>query len=99
MIKLLSKKNQFEIFKRDLFQCQRCGKKAPDVLLEINNINSNKTNNTVYFITMCQSCNKDKKTKVPEKGQERQFILTELRKRQEQIEMIIQWHETLLFEI
>ena len=34
----ISKKTRFEIFKRDSFTCQYCGRKAPDVLLVIDHI-------------------------------------------------------------
>ncbi len=33
--KSISKKIRFEIFKRDAFSCQYCGKSAPDVILHI----------------------------------------------------------------
>lgn len=26
---------RFEVFKRDMFTCQYCGRKAPDVILEV----------------------------------------------------------------
>ena len=34
----LSKKIRFEVFKRDNFTCQYCGRKAPDVVLEVDHI-------------------------------------------------------------
>ncbi|MCK4795228.1 MAG: HNH endonuclease [Desulfobacteraceae bacterium] len=36
--KAISKKLRFEVFKRDSFTCQYCGRKSPDVLLEIDHI-------------------------------------------------------------
>ena len=36
--KPISKKLRFEIFKRDKFTCQYCGKMAPDVVLEVDHI-------------------------------------------------------------
>ena len=33
--KILSKNMRFEVFKRDKFTCQYCGKKAPDVILNV----------------------------------------------------------------
>lgn len=37
--KTISKKTRFEVFKRDSFTCQYCGRTAPDVILEIDHIN------------------------------------------------------------
>lgn len=37
--KSISKKLRFEVFKRDSFTCQYCGKMAPDVVLEVDHIN------------------------------------------------------------
>ena len=34
----LSQRLRFEVFKRDSFTCQYCGRKAPDVLLEADHI-------------------------------------------------------------
>ena len=36
--KPLSKKIRFEVFKRDSFTCQYCGKSALDVVLELDHI-------------------------------------------------------------
>ena len=36
--KNLSKSVRFEVFKRDSFKCQYCGKSAPDVVLEVDHI-------------------------------------------------------------
>ena len=37
--KPIGKKMRFEVFKRDKFTCQYCGRKAPDVILEVDHIN------------------------------------------------------------
>ena len=34
----ISKKIRFEVFKRDSFQCQYCGKTPPNIILEIDHI-------------------------------------------------------------
>ena len=36
--KALSQKIRFEVFKRDSFTCQYCGRKAPDVVLQVDHI-------------------------------------------------------------
>jgi len=62
--KQLTKKTRFEVFKRDSFQCQYCGKTPPEITLEIDHINpkskggSNDINN---LITACFDCNRGKK--------------------------------------
>ena len=38
--KAISKKLRFEVFKRDNFTCQYCGRMAPDVVLEVDHINA-----------------------------------------------------------
>jgi len=53
-------KNRFEIFKRDNFTCQYCGRSAPMVQLELDHIKpqtkhgDNSKNN---LITSCKECN------------------------------------------
>lgn len=56
----LSKKIRFEVFKRDQFTCQYCGKKAPDVILHVDHIqpvSKGGTNDLLNLITSCQDCN------------------------------------------
>lgn len=59
----VSAKQRFEIFKRDNFTCQYCGKKSPEVILEVDHIipiaeggKSNQENLT----TACFACNRGK---------------------------------------
>ena len=59
----ISKKTRFEVFKRDGFTCQYCGKTPPDVTLEIDHINpkSNKGKDEINnLITACFDCNRGK---------------------------------------
>ena len=37
--KPISTKLRFEVFKRDNFCCQYCGRKAPDIILHVDHIN------------------------------------------------------------
>ena len=61
--KPISNKLRFEILKRDGFTCQYCGRKAPEVELEIDHIvpvakgGSNEIDN---LITACHECNNGK---------------------------------------
>jgi len=61
--KSLSKKTRFEIFKRDGFTCQYCGKTPPQVVLEVDHINpviSGGDNDEMNLITSCFDCNRGK---------------------------------------
>ena len=60
----ISKKIRFEVFKRDGFRCQYCGKVPPNVTLEIDHINpkSKKGEDDINnLITACFDCNRGKK--------------------------------------
>jgi len=63
----VTKKTRFEVFKRDKFTCQYCGKSAPDVVLNIDHINPVKNkgdNNILNLITACFDCNPVKKARL-----------------------------------
>lgn len=59
----ISKKLRFEVFKRDGFQCQYCGKKSPNIVLEIDHIISRADgggDNIENLTTSCFDCNRGK---------------------------------------
>lgn len=61
--KSLSKTLRFEIFKRDGFTCQYCGRRPPEVLLEADHIEpvaAGGTNEAINLITSCADCNRGK---------------------------------------
>lgn len=61
--KTISPKIRFEVFKRDLFTCQYCGRKPPDAILEVDHIVAVKhegTNNIDNLICSCFDCNRGK---------------------------------------
>jgi hypothetical protein len=98
----LSKKVRFEIFKRDSFTCQYCGKSAPEVILHADHImpvSKGGDSDITNLITACDSCNQGKSdiqlddNAVMEK---RKRQLDELQERREQIEMMYEWHSGLL---
>lgn len=64
--KAISKKDRFEVFKRDDFSCQYCNSKPPNVALEIDHIHpvSKGGDNSIdNLITACFDCNRGKSNK------------------------------------
>lgn len=99
--KSISKKIRFEVFKRDNFTCQYCGRTAPDVVLEIDHINAIKNggdNNILNLITSCFDCNRGKgKRKLTENEEVKLQMeqLKELNKKREQLKMLLDWKKEL----
>lgn len=63
MRKQLSKKQRFDVFKRDLFVCQYCGRKPPAVVLEVDHVvpvAGGGSNDEHNLITSCFDCNRGK---------------------------------------
>jgi 5-methylcytosine-specific restriction endonuclease McrA len=59
----ISKKLRFEVFKRDGFVCQYCGKHPPDIILEVDHIHpkaKNGSDDINNLITSCFDCNRGK---------------------------------------
>ena len=64
--KPMGKRLRFEIFDRDGYQCQYCGKQPPTVCLEVDHIIPVKkggTNDKENLRTSCVDCNRGKSTK------------------------------------
>lgn len=99
--KSISKKIRFEVFKRDKFTCQYCGKSAPDVVLEVDHIKpvaKGGNNDMLNLVTSCFECNRGKRDRELSddsvvKKQERQ--LNELAERREQLDMLLEWRSGL----
>lgn len=100
--KSISKKLRFEVFKRDKFTCQYCGRKAPDVILEVDHIepvSKGGTNEITNLITSCRDCNRGKSDRklndksVVKKEQKETELLAE---RREQIDEYFKWQKELL---
>ena len=99
--KSLTKKIRFEVFKRDKFTCQYCGRSAPDVVLEVDHINpvsQGGTNEIMNLVTSCFDCNRGKgANKISDasvvKRQRDQLI--ELQERREQLDMMLEWRKEL----
>lgn len=61
--KALSKKSRFEVFKRDSFVCQYCGRHPPDAILVVDHIKpvaDGGANDPDNLITACFDCNSGK---------------------------------------
>ena len=100
--KALSKKTRFEVFKRDHFTCQYCGRMAPDVILEVDHIKpvaKGGDNKILNLITSCRDCNRGKSDKrlsddiAIKKVQEQ---LLDLADKREQLQMMVDWKNELL---
>ncbi len=96
-----TKKLRFEVFKRDSFTCQYCGKSAPDVVLHVDHINpvaKGGTNEITNLISSCVDCNIGKGATTLSDNtvvskQKKQLDL--LQQRKDQIEMMLKWHTDL----
>ena len=67
----LSVKTRFEVFKRDRFTCQYCGKHPPDVLLEADHITPRAAGGSdaiENLTTACTDCNRGKGARMLEEG-------------------------------
>jgi len=59
----ITKKIRFEVFKRDNFTCRYCGRKTPEVILEVDHIipvSKGGTDDFENLITACFECNRGK---------------------------------------
>lgn len=99
--KPISKKMRFEVFKRDGFTCQYCGKMSPDVVLEVDHIkpvaNGGK-NDILNLVTACLSCNRGKgATELSDESTviKQQKQLTEANERRLQLQMMLDWKAEL----
>ncbi len=98
----VSKKLRFEVFKRDSFTCQYCGRSAPDVVLNCDHIepvSKGGEDDILNLATSCFDCNSGKSNR--ELGDDailakRKAQLDELQERREQIEMMVEWQKGLL---
>lgn len=105
----LSQKVRFEVFKRDLFICQYCGRKAPDVILEVDHINpvaKGGDNSIENLVTACRDCNRgkgDKKLSDLSEVEKSRRQLEELQEKKNMVDMIIQWknglNDTLSYQV
>ena len=99
--KTIPKKIRFEVFKRDSFTCQYCGRHAPDVILECDHIvpvADGGKNTILNLVTACVDCNRGKgKTRLSDTTEvDKQFNeMSALNERRKQMEMLLKWKEEL----
>lgn len=64
--KPMSKRKRFEIFKRDGFACQYCGRKPPQVMLQVDHViavAAGGDDDSLNLTTACEDCNSGKSDK------------------------------------
>lgn len=99
--KALSKKIRFEVLKRDKFTCVYCGRKAPDVVLEVDHIkpvSQGGDDDITNLTTSCFDCNRGKKNvplEINETVEKQRLQMELLQERREQLEMLLEWKEAL----
>lgn len=92
---------RFEVFKRDNFTCQYCGRHAPDVILECDHIKpvaDGGKNTMLNLVTSCVDCNRGKgKRRLNDTTEvDKQFNeLSSLAQKREQMQMLIKWRDEL----
>ena len=100
--KKLTKTQRFEVFKRDGFKCQYCGRSAPEVILEVDHIipvAEGGKNDILNLITSCKDCNRGKgkrllsDTKTIDLQRQQFEDMNEMR---EQMKMMIDWKKELM---
>lgn len=98
----IGKKLRFEVFKRDSFTCQYCGKKAPEVVLHVDHIMAKAEggdDDLINLITSCADCNLGKGARALSDESvvvKRRSQLEELQERREQLEMMVEWQRSLV---
>lgn len=97
--KSLSKKTRFEVFKRDLFTCQYCGRSAPTAVLRCDHIQpvaKGGSNHITNLITSCFDCNAGKSDRLIGDNSElvkQHAELAKIQERRNQLAMLKQWRD------
>ena len=99
--KSLSNKIRFEVFKRDNFTCQYCGRKAPEIVLNVDHIEpvaKGGTNDIYNLVTSCFECNNGKRDRKLDDNTEitkQHAELEILNERKKQLEQLMEWKNEL----
>lgn len=100
--KSISTTTRFEVFKRDSFKCQYCGRCAPEVVLELDHIDPHSkggTDDVLNLITSCWACNNGKSDRTLDDSTviaKQRTQIEELQERREQLEMLLRWRDANL---
>ena len=98
----ISKSLRFEVFKRDSFKCQYCGRTPPEVILEVDHVvpvAEGGDNDPINLITSCKDCNRGKSAKRLDDNsalQRQRNQLEAINSMREQTEMMIEWKKSLM---
>lgn len=98
----VKKSTRFEVFKRDKFTCQYCGRAAPEVVLHVDHIiprSKHGTDDAMNLVTSCVDCNLGKgKRKLSDDAaiQKQKKQLDLIQQRREQLEMMVAWQQSLM---
>jgi hypothetical protein len=99
--KSMGKKLRFEVFKRDGFACQYCGRSAPEAILHVDHIipvADGGGNDVTNHISACEACNLGKgATPLADDSvvSKQRAQMAQLQARREIIEMMAQWRREL----
>ncbi len=97
----VSNKVRFEVLKRDNFTCQYCGRRAPEVVLQMEHVipvAKGGTDDIMNLVAGCFECNSGKSDRLLSDNSvlEKRRAQTEvLQERLEQIELIAKWQTEL----
>ena len=97
----IGKKMRYEVFKRDSFTCQYCGRNAPEVILEVDHIKpvaEGGKNTMLNLVTSCRDCNRGKGKRRLDDNTEvtkQKAALDDLNEKRLQMELMIQWKTEL----
>jgi len=103
--KSITKKIRFEVFKRDSFTCQYCGKSAPEVILHVDHIEPKSkggTNELFNLITACFDCNMGKKDRKLDDStvlKKQKEELDKLNIKRQQLEMLMEYRKSLIEDV
>lgn len=97
----IPKSVRFEVFKRDLFKCQYCGRSSPEVILHIDHIHpvaEGGDNYITNLITACADCNLGKGARLIGDNaaiEKQRKTLEEMAVRREQLAMMLEWRNEM----